>query len=263
MTILNPINLKNFDVDKLSVLDIKAVDSSDRRYKIEVQTTRPFGLPKRLTYYAAKLLTDQLKEGDQYADLNPSICICLLGAMMFREEPSLQHAFQLRTTGGLSLTDCLQVHVFELPKYVIPTHHRPITDPVDQWLHFSRTASQSTPEELARRLPDPVFQEATGVLEMIARNPQERQFDEDRLKAERDEWARTEQAKLEGIEQGIQQRIEQGIQQGKRTERSRMVQVLRDIIGDVTPSDKELAGLSLDEVTAIETDLQRRLRERA
>ncbi|TWT54784.1 PD-(D/E)XK nuclease family transposase [Rubripirellula amarantea] len=128
--ILNPINLKDFDADKLSILDIKAADSVGRRYNIEVQTTRPLGLPKRLTYYAAKQLIEQLGEGDQYADLNPSISICLLDAIKFRDEPRLQHAFGLRTAGGLSLTDCLQVHVFEVPKYVIPSDNEPIADPV-------------------------------------------------------------------------------------------------------------------------------------
>lgn len=92
------------------------------------------GLPKQLTYYAAKQLIEQLGEGGQYADLNPSISICLLDAVMFRDEVALQHAFGLRTVGGLSLTDCLQVHVFELPKYVIPSDNEPIADPVEQWL---------------------------------------------------------------------------------------------------------------------------------
>ncbi|WP_146514776.1 hypothetical protein [Rubripirellula amarantea] len=103
---------------------------------------------------------------------------------------------------------------------------------------------------MARRLPDPIFEEATGVLEMIAKNPEERQHYEDRLKAERDEWARTAQAKLEGIEEG------------QRNERARTVKMLRDIVGELTPSDEKLADLSLDELAAIETELQRRLRDR-
>lgn len=142
----------------------------------------------------------------------------------FSVVPELQHASGLRTVGGLSLTDCLQVHVFELPKYVILSDKEPIADPV--------------------------FEEATGVLEMIAKNPEERQHYEDRLKAERDEWARTAQAKLEGIEEG------------QRNERARTVKMLRDIVGELAPSDEKLADLSLDELAAIETELQRRLRDR-
>ena len=254
VTILNPINMKEFEVDKLSILDIRAMDSVGRRYNIEVQTTRPLGLPKRLTYYAAKQLVEQLGEGDHYADLNPSISICLLDAIMFPVEPELHQAFALRTASGLSLTDCLQVHVIELPKYVIPSDNEPITDPVDQWLYFFREAPRLTAAELARRLSDPVFAEATGVLEMIARTPAERQAYEDRLKAERDEWARTEQARREGKAEG---KIE-----GKIEERVRVVKMLRDLVGDTEPADESLHELSLDELASIETEFQRRLRER-
>lgn len=52
----------------------------------------------------------------------------VLDAAMFRDEPTSQHAFQLRTSVGLSLNDCLQVHVFELPKYVVPSDNNVITD---------------------------------------------------------------------------------------------------------------------------------------
>ncbi len=81
---------------------------------------------------------------------------------------------------------------------------------------------------------------------MIAKNPEERQHYEDRLKAERDEWARTAQAKLEG----------------KLEERLRTVKMLRDIVGDPQPSDTALAELSLDDLGRLETTFQQRLRDR-
>ena len=200
-----------------------------------------------MTYYAARQLIEQLGEGDQYADLNPSISICLLDAVMFREEPSLQHAFQLRTAAGLSLTDCLQVHVFELPKYVIPSDNRPIVDPADQWLYFFRTAANCTHEELTRRLPDPIFDDATGVLEMIARNPEERQHYEDRLKAERDEWARTAQAKLDGLEVG---------------ELVGKIELLCQLLDQPYEGECPLREQSANELAILEATLRRRLRDR-
>lgn len=42
-----------------------------------------------------------------------------------------------------------------------------LTDPVEQWVYFFCWADESTAEELVSRLPDPVFAEGTGVLEMI------------------------------------------------------------------------------------------------
>ncbi len=257
--IMNPINLKDFEADKLSILDIKASDGVGRKYNIEVQTTRPLGLPKRLTYYAAKLLIEQLGESQQYADLKPSISICLLDSVMFRDEPTLQHAFQLRTAGGLSLTDCLQVHVFELPKYVVPSDNDIITDPVEQWLYFFRRAANLTPEELYHRLPDPVFAEATGVLEMIARNPEERQHYEDRLKAERDEWARTAQAKLDGLEEGMQKGMEKGLRRGQIIGK---IELLCELLNQPYTGQHPLHEQTIEQLASLETQLQRRLRDR-
>jgi hypothetical protein len=95
-----------------------------------------------------------------------------------------------------------------------------------------------------------VFDEAVRVLEMIARNPQERQLYDDRLKAERDEWARTEQAKLEG-------RIE-----GQVEGQVRLVAVLQELIGDPVQTNEELAALGLGRLRQLETVLQQRLRDR-
>jgi predicted transposase/invertase (TIGR01784 family) len=220
-----------------------------------------------LTYYAAKLLIEQLGESEQYADLKPSISICLLDAVMFREEQMLQHAFQLRTTGGFSLTDCLQVHIFELPKYVVPSDSEAITDPVEQWLYFFRRAANLTPEELHHRLPDPVFAEATGVLEMIARNPEERQLYEDRLKAERDEWARTAQAKLDGLEEGMEKGLEKGMEEGMKKGLRRgqiigKIELLCELLNQPYAGQYPLTEQTAEQLASLEAELQRRLRER-
>ncbi len=78
----------------------------------------------------------------------------------------------------------------ELPKYDPPIHNEKICDPFDEWLYFLRFASTSTAEELAERLVDQEFAQATGVLEMIAKTPSERALYEARLKFQRDERAR-------------------------------------------------------------------------
>lgn len=42
--------------------------------------------------------------------------------------------FRLRNRdGNLDLTDGLQIHLLELPKYVVPSDNRVITDPVEAW----------------------------------------------------------------------------------------------------------------------------------
>ncbi len=81
--IVNPIVPQEFDTDKLSILDILAIDDADRRLNIEVQRTKPGWLAQRLTYYAATQLVDQIGEGDSYRKLRPSIGICILNAVIY------------------------------------------------------------------------------------------------------------------------------------------------------------------------------------
>ena len=128
-----------------------------------------------------------------------------------------------------------------------PSDDRVITDPVEQWLYFFCRADESTAEELVSRLPDPVFAEATGVLEMIAKDPEERRLYNERLKMERDERARNLQARREGFELGA------------AVER---VQLLRELNGEDRGSADELAALGTAQFATFAEDLQRRLRER-
>jgi hypothetical protein len=62
-------------------------------------------------------------------------------------------------------------------------------------------STRSTRAELLARLTDPIFREAIEVLWMIARNPEERRFYDERLKMELDERARLMQAREDGIEE--------------------------------------------------------------
>lgn len=68
---------KDYDADKLSILDVLARDEHGRTVNIEIQTTLPAGLRQRLTYYAASLFIGQSQEGDGYSVLNPAIGICV------------------------------------------------------------------------------------------------------------------------------------------------------------------------------------------
>ena len=105
--------------------------------------------------------------------------------------------------------------------------------------------------KLVQRVPDPVFAEAAGVLEMIARNPEERRLSDARLKMERDERARILQARQEGREEDERR----GMIVGR-------IQLLQRLSGLAEQPAGELVGLDLDALSAIENDLQQRLRTR-
>lgn len=195
--IINPIMMQEFDSDKLSILDVLAVDDAARRLNVEVQRTRRGSLPERMSYYAATQLVNQLGEGDSYLKLRPSIGICILKSVLFTEASGYHQQFRLRTAGGLELTNCLEIHVLELPKYAPAEDNEAIDDPCDQWMYFFRKAKGSTPEQLLSRLRDPIFIEAIGIMEMISRKPEQRRAYDARLKWELDENTRIEEAKAD------------------------------------------------------------------
>ena len=55
VTIVNPYNLQDFLDDKLSILDIKAVDANGAIYDIEMQLTIFDGLVQRVVFYGCEI----------------------------------------------------------------------------------------------------------------------------------------------------------------------------------------------------------------
>ncbi len=187
---INPTIPKEFASDKLAILDILATDKLGRRFNIEVQRTNAAWLPKRLTYYVATQLVNQIGEGENYSRLRPSISICILKASMFPHLEAYHHEFRLRTADGLTFTDCLEIHVLELPKYGKLSDNKRVEDPLDQWMEFFNSAHGANPAEIRTRLPSSVFEEAIGVLEMISQTAEQRMLYFARLKAQLDENTR-------------------------------------------------------------------------
>jgi flagellar biosynthesis/type III secretory pathway protein FliH len=146
-----------------------------------------------------------------------------------------------------------------------------VSDPIEQWLYFFAAAEGSTPDELTARLADPVFAEATGVLEMISKDHLERVLYEFRLKAERDEIARTEQAIRDGQEQGLAEGLAEGRQKGlaeglaegrDEGELVGRVKALQSLSGITPATSEELLRLGKPALMAMEQELQARLRDR-
>lgn len=78
VTLLNPYNQQNFKLDKLSILDIKAVGQDGKRFNIEIQISDEADYDKRTLYYWAKLYTEQLKAKQDYSNLSKAIGIHIL-----------------------------------------------------------------------------------------------------------------------------------------------------------------------------------------
>ena len=59
--------------------------------------------------------------------------------------PDLHLDFRLRgREPGIELTNRLQLHLLELPKYTPPSDNEMITDPIEQWAYFFQQAVSLT-----------------------------------------------------------------------------------------------------------------------
>ena len=248
VTILNPIMGKDFEDDKTSLLDVLAKDASGQKLNIEMQTTLPSGICQRLAYYTSSLYVEQLHEGDDYSLLSPAISICVLSKTLFPNVPDLHLDFRMRERArGFVLTDDLQIHTIELPKYEPLDNNGAITEPIEKWAWFFRFAQLYTPEQILDRLSDNVFYVAAGILQMIAKTPQERMLYNARIKFQRDEASKLLYAQREGRAEGGQIGV---------------IHFLQQLLSLPETAEEKLSQMTADSRDAIIVDLKEQLRKR-
>jgi predicted transposase/invertase (TIGR01784 family) len=260
--IQNPFLSKENEDDKLSVLDVLAVDQEGRMLNIEMQTTLPAGMNKRLVYHGARLYGGQLTEGDRYTALHPAIIICVLTKPMYSEAGELHLEFRLRDSTGRILTDDLQIHLLQLSKLDVTAQNVAQASPIEQWAFFMLNADKMTVEEVKRLFPDPEFAEAAGVLVMISKTPEQQMQYDARRKFQMDEAARLELVELarnEGLSEGRSEGEAKGVQKGILLGR---IALLEELLGEPVRSSSDLSQFNEIQLSQLAEQLQIQLRNR-
>ena len=156
--ILDPFNHQDYETDKLSIVDVKAVDSTGAIYHIEVQLNFVDGLIQRVVFYGCELFASQLSAGDEYTELKPVYSIWLLDTILFKDATNLHHRFLLSDTAtGRVLEELLEIHILELPRYDVTVEQLQRASKRDWWLFWLLRAQDYEPEELLRLFPEAEF----------------------------------------------------------------------------------------------------------
>jgi predicted transposase/invertase (TIGR01784 family) len=138
ITYINPINDPRTEDEKLTIIDIRAVDTAGTNHHIEMQLRNHRALPERMLYNWSSIYQRLISSGQDFDQLTPVISIWLLGFNLL-DNPAHHHHFQVRDVAhGARLSDHLHIHTLELKKW------RPASDSSseDTWLHFFRDAKQ-------------------------------------------------------------------------------------------------------------------------
>ncbi len=171
---------------------------------------------------------------------------------MFSTPPALHLDFRLReTSNNLTLTDDLQIHLLQLNFLQVDAETVYNATQIERWAWFLSNAEYLTTDDVRRLFPDKEFTEAAGVLEMIAKTPEQLIAYNARLKSQRDEAGRILSARQEGEQIGKAL----GRQIGK-------ISILRELLGLPAWTAAEFSAHDDTQLSAIADELQQQMRDR-
>lgn len=202
----NPFNFREFIGDKLSIVDVPAVDVTDRAFTVEMQTQHEAAFLKRALYYWAKTHAGQIVDGEDYRELSQTVGVNILDYVLYPDRSAMHTAFMLSATDDpvLRMTDDLLIHTIELPK-----RRAYLSTALGRWSYvLGRERTRDMYEDKAfldilKESPD--IRAAEERYRKFLADPQLQSLYRAREKGRMVQAARLHEARQEGIEQGIEQ----------------------------------------------------------
>ena len=158
----------------------------------------------------------------------------------------------LEKTHQFPLTDDLEFHFFELPKFRKTPDE--LDEDIDSWLYFLRHAEKMDTEAVPIPLQRPMILRALKELEMVTQDEIARIRYEDSVESERAYNFNMRMSEKKGRLEGRQE----GRQEG---EKIGAVRILERLLGKPETPVERLSGHSLDELDRLIADLERQFRD--
>jgi predicted transposase/invertase (TIGR01784 family) len=136
--ILTPYQLPALKGGKVTIVDVKAKDQSDKNYIVEMQVAEVDGFDKRVLYYASKSYSSQIDRGDLYEKLNPIFFIGILDFEVTQNNEYISRHKIIDTETGQNFIKDIEFNFIELPKF--NKKETELTSIIDQWVYFIKNA---------------------------------------------------------------------------------------------------------------------------
>lgn len=157
--------------DKTGRIDVRAKTTRGEQINIEVQLTNQSNMDKRTLFYWGKLYLEGIKQGEDYRNLSKVITINLLD-FNFLETQSYHSSFHLweDTEKEYMLTDLVEIHFIELPKFRNLKNKNYKDEALQRWLAFlEKDISREILEELMEM--EPAIKMAEEKLDFLSSDP--------------------------------------------------------------------------------------------
>ena len=197
LTIVDPHTRIESENGKHSILDIKLHTKSQNVIDIEIQVADTPQLKKRILFYTAKMLTEQLDRGEDYDKLRNVVTILITDYSFVEDSDLYHHRYRFYDENTQSLfSDTMEINVLELPKLPQNSDATSLWD----WLRFLKTDREEEMKMLAQK--NEKINRAFGVLMELSEDDKVKLRYEAREKAERDERDRMKGSLARGRAEG-------------------------------------------------------------
>jgi predicted transposase/invertase (TIGR01784 family) len=117
VTIVDPYLLREFEGDKLGILDVKVKTKSGKVIDIEIQVYAMPEIKERLVFYVSKMVVEQIGNSEDYDNIKRVISIVITDFELVEGDDEYHHRFTLYDQkNGKEFTDIVELHTLELPK---------------------------------------------------------------------------------------------------------------------------------------------------
>jgi predicted transposase/invertase (TIGR01784 family) len=247
---------KAFAEDKLTIGDVKARDQGNRQFHLEMQWQVPWFFSKRVLFYWGKYHPQQLREGEHYITLRPTISICFTRQVLFPDVDDYHLVFRLREQKhDVVFTDDLEIHLIELSRFNKTPEQ--LTTALDRWCYFLRHGADLDPDQLPASLDVPEIRQALEVLAMFTKDENEREIYELRLKFQRDhdslvQWAKDAEQHAKDAEERVKKGMEKGALVGQ-------IRLCQELLKQPPTPQPELSALEEEALAALLAQLRKQL----
>ena len=115
--VTDPHLLRKHKKGKLGILDLRITTKSGHALDVELQVSPQPSIWKRMLYYNARMLTDQIVSGEDYDKINQAISILISYPILLEETEAYHHRFRLYDERAkIHYPDSLEINILEVRK---------------------------------------------------------------------------------------------------------------------------------------------------
>lgn len=238
LTVVDPHLKPETADDKLGILDVKIHTKSGKVINVEIQVSDIPQMRERIAFYTAKMVTEQISKGEDYAAIRKVISIVIADYRLIQENESYHNRYRLYDIEtGSQFTDMVEVNVLELPK--LPGEND--STELWEWMLFLKSTREEDLAMLAEK--NPQIKKAVGVLKELSQDERTRLLYEEREKARRDYQARVSGAFERGLLKGRNEGVNEGLLKAAKN-LLQMKMTIQEIIDVTGLSREEIKNLS-------------------